>query len=576
MKPGLSEKWIKASIIGTIWAASEIVLGSFLHNLKIPFSGNVLTAIGIIILVSMSFKWTERGLFWRSGLICALMKTMSPSAVIFGPMVAIISESLLLEFFIRLSGRTYAGYLLGSMAAMSWNLFQKIINYVIFYGANIVGVYVDLLRHAQKQLNIQTDLVWLPIIVLLAAYAIFGLLAAFIGIRVGRKMLKQPGGQFQEMIIRQPADELAGKKDEAFNYSVAWLIADVILIISSFILLNSAGWIVWSLAITCIIVVWSMRYRRAFRQLSKPGFWIFFVVITLITAFVFTRVQTGEDLLRKGLLTGVQMNFRAALIITGFSVLGTELYNPVIRNFFLKTSFKHLPLALELSVESLPAFISKMPDFRTLIKNPVSILYDVMSEADKKLSEIRLKAGKPKRIYVVTGKTGEGKTIFVKNLIKTLTQKRITTLGIISEKITSDSEVTGYDVVNIETGEKEVFLRLGDECGKEKIGRYSICLNGMEFGNNVLKTIVSYKHSFIIIDEVGVLELRNSGWAESLDILTAAGVDILLLVVRDTNLAAVTKRWNLEEAIVINIASVSHTEAIDTIIGYAGLKSPAM
>jgi len=39
-----------------------------------------------------------------------------------------------------------------------------------------------------------------------------------------------------------------------------------------------------------------MRYRRAFRQLSKPGFWIFFVVITLITAFVFTRVQTGEDL----------------------------------------------------------------------------------------------------------------------------------------------------------------------------------------------------------------------------------------------------------------------------------------
>ena len=30
----LSEKWIKASIAGTIWAASEIVLGSFLHNLK--------------------------------------------------------------------------------------------------------------------------------------------------------------------------------------------------------------------------------------------------------------------------------------------------------------------------------------------------------------------------------------------------------------------------------------------------------------------------------------------------------------------------------------------------------------
>ena len=59
----ISEKWIKASIIGTIWAASEIVLGSFLHNLRIPFSSNVLTAIGIIILVSTSTSGPQRVFF---------------------------------------------------------------------------------------------------------------------------------------------------------------------------------------------------------------------------------------------------------------------------------------------------------------------------------------------------------------------------------------------------------------------------------------------------------------------------------------------------------------------------------
>src|SRR5512133_2749638 len=104
MSHKLSEKWIKASITGTIWAASEIVLGSFLHNLRVPFSGNILTAIGIIILVSISYIWTERGLFCRAGLICALLKTLSPSAVIFGPMIAIIAESLLIEMSVRLSG----------------------------------------------------------------------------------------------------------------------------------------------------------------------------------------------------------------------------------------------------------------------------------------------------------------------------------------------------------------------------------------------------------------------------------------------------------------------------------------
>ena len=190
MSHRLSEKWIKASIAGTIWAASEIVLGSFLHNLKVPFSGNILTAIGIIILISISYTWTERGLFWRAGLICALMKTMSPSAVIFGPMIAIFTEALLLELFVRLLGRTIAGYVIGSMLAMSWNLVQKILNYIIFYGSNIIEVYSNLLKFAQKQLNIQTDIVWMPIIILLVVYALFGLLAAVTGIRVGRKMLK--------------------------------------------------------------------------------------------------------------------------------------------------------------------------------------------------------------------------------------------------------------------------------------------------------------------------------------------------------------------------------------------------
>ena len=183
----LSEKWIKASITGTIWAASEIVLGSFLHNLKVPFSGNILTAIGIIILISISYIWTERGLFWRAGLICALLKTMSPSAVIFGPMTAIFTESILLELSVRLLGRTIPGYLIGAMMAMSWNLVQKIANYILFYGANIIEVYNNLLNMAQKQLNIQTDIVWLPIILLLADNPLFGLLAAVLGIIVGRK-----------------------------------------------------------------------------------------------------------------------------------------------------------------------------------------------------------------------------------------------------------------------------------------------------------------------------------------------------------------------------------------------------
>jgi nucleoside-triphosphatase THEP1 len=556
----LSEKWIKASIAGTIWAASEIVLGSFLHNLRIPFGGNILTAIGIVILISISYIWTERGLFWRAGIICALMKTMSPSAVIFGPMIAIFSEALLLEFSVRLLGRTIAGYLIGSMLAMSWNLFQKIANYIIYYGANIIEVYNNLLKYAQKQLNIQTDIVWLPIIILLIIFALFGLFAGVIGIITGRKLLRQPVTDYTG-VSNELIKELPKKPEIKFNYSIIWLITDIALIIGSFFLLNYTTWFVWSLSITVIIIIWSLRYKQALRQLSKPKFWIFFVLITLITAFAFSKAQTGEYSWQQGLLTGFQMNFRAAIIIVGFSVLGTELYNPVVRNFFRKTSFKNLPLAMELSVESLPSFIGNIPDLKTLIRNPVSIFYHVLSQANVRLSEIKRRNASTNKVFIITGSVREGKTTFAKNLIEFFRKNNINPGGIISERVMTDSETTGYDLVNIETGKKEVFLRQNENCGSEKIGKFTICPEGLIMGKTVLHSLISWENKIVIIDEVGLLELQDKGWSECINELMERSGNNIILSIRDKYVNDVKNKFGIREAIIFNISETEYQDA---------------
>jgi nucleoside-triphosphatase THEP1 len=446
------------------------------------------------------------------------------------------------------------------MTAMSWNLFQQIANYIIFYGSNIIEVYTNLLRFAQRQLGIQTDIVWLPIIILLIVYALFGLLSAVIGIRTGRKMLSQPAAGIPGY-RNKPVEKIPEKSVLPFNYSIAWLIADVALIIVSFVLLSRTSWIVWSLVISAIIIIWSLRYKRALRQLSKPKFWIFFVLITLLTTFAFTKAQDGENLLLKGLLTGFQMNFRAAIIILGFSVLGTELYNPVIRNYFLRTSFKNLPLALELSVESLPLFIANIPDFKTLVKNPVSIFYQVISQADKRLTEIMNKTDAAKKVFIITGHVGEGKTTFVKKLIDFFIEKNIKAGGILSERVLTGSKTTGYDLLNIETGEKEAFLRETGESGSDRIGRFTICQKGLTMGISILKSLALKKDMLIIIDEVGSLELRNMGWSECLDDLTGKSDNPLIMTVRSTLVDEVIKKWNLEEPVVYNVSEVDYLSA---------------
>lgn len=553
MKQELSEKWIKAAITGTIWAASEIVLGSFLHNLRVPFSGNILTAIGIIILISISYTWTEKGLFWRAGLICAIMKTMSPSAVIFGPMIAICAEALLLEFFVRLLGRNYAGYIIGAMAAMSWNLFHKIASYIISYGSNIVEVYTRLLNMAQKQLNLQSDIVWLPIIILLIIYALFGFLAAIIGIMVGRKMLNQPAASTPVIQKSSKIKPLKYPKSE-FNYSLVWLLIDIILIISSFILLNYTSWIIWSITVTGVILLWSFRYKNSLRRIFKPKFWIFFVFITLITAFVFSTAKTGEKTIINGLLTGVQMNFRAALLIVGFSVVGTELYNQKIRNFFSGTSFKYLPMAVELSVESLPDFIASIPDFKSLVRNPVSVFYNVILHANSRLSEIKGKERFTRRIFIVSGSRCEGKTTFTKKITDELKKHNISVGGIISERVMRESDTTGYDLVDIETGRKEIFLRQDEEKWTDKIGKFSINPEGIKFGLSVLDPENLKGKTLVVIDEVGMLELDNKGWAGCLEELIDSSLVHILITVRDTHTGDVIKKWGLKDTVLFKVS----------------------
>jgi nucleoside-triphosphatase THEP1 len=561
MKHQLSETWIKASIAGTIWAASEIVLGSFLHNLKIPFSGNILTAIGLVILISISHIWREKGIFWRAGLICALMKTMSPSAVIFGPMLGIFAESVLLEVSTRALGRNIPGYVTGAMLAMSWNLLQKIGSYIIYYGTNIIEIYGSLLKMAQKQLNIRTDIVWMPIIALLVVYALFGLFSAIIGIRVGKRMQNEPFTR--SSLKNEHASEIMHNKPSSeFSYSVTWLFADIILIAGSFLLLVYTKWYIWAPIIICIVTIWSLRYKRALRQLSKPKFWILFVLITIITALLFTKVQEGQSYWSAGLLTGIQMNFRAILIIVGFSALGTELYNPAVRNFFMRTSFKNLPLAMELSAESLPAFIAAIPDFKTLRKDPVSILYTVISHADMRFSEIKGRTGNSARTFIVTGGRGEGKTTWIRKLATLLRENNLNASGIIAERIMSGDVTTGYDIVTIGSGERHSFLTSSEGKKGTRIGKFIINDESLEAGKKLLHSLADKKDHITVIDEVGRLELNNGGWSDNIDELKSSE-GTLIIVVRNEFIEEVRRRWNLKDADVLNIKESSPQDLIN-------------
>lgn len=378
----LNQTWIKAAVLGTIWAASEIVLGSFLHNIRFPFSGNILVGIAMILLIAASYIWKEKGIIWRAGIICALLKTMSPSAVIFGPMVAIFMEAVLLEMSLRIFKHQKTAYLVGAALAMSWNLFHKIFNMILFYGMSIVKVYEKILHYAQKQLHWNFDIVWFPLISLLIIYIILGVLAAKIGMKTGKNLISK---DYKLEIQLNPANKnehhFIKHKLEVFNYSIIWLIGNTVLSVSLLVLHKYLSFQYWSILVILAIAVWSWRYKRALRQVMKPKFWIWFVALTMFTALLMT------DKNESGLIIGITMNLRALLLITSFTVLGTELYNPKIKAFFNNGKYHQLAMALELSLASLPQAISNLPSVKTIFKHPTAVFYTLLKDADDKLKD---------------------------------------------------------------------------------------------------------------------------------------------------------------------------------------------
>jgi nucleoside-triphosphatase THEP1 len=563
----INQKWLKASVLGCLWASSEIVLGSFLHNLRIPFSGSILTGIGIIILVSVSYLWKEKGLFWRSGLVCSLMKSVSPSAFIFGPMIAIFMEGLLLEAAVRISGRNVFAYILGGMLAMSWTLFQKIANLVIIYGFHIVELYENLALYASDQLHILSDNIWAPVGFLWMLYLAGGIFSAIAGILTGKKALRFP--TVPEDMDSGIAREIQSRKaDEHFRYSLTWLGFNIAGMIITLFMMNYTDWKWWTFSGLVVLTTWGFRYHKAMRPLKKPRFWIFFILITMLTSFLFTELSGNKGSLINGILTGIQMNFRAAVMVVGFSAIGTELLNPSIGRFFSKTAFRQLHLALEVAFETLPFVIARLSGLKHIFRRPVSVLHQLISHADYWLQKLTLKNIPKQPVTILTGKIGQGKSGMLEALVKVLQEKGYRIGGIVSPCRMEEGHRTGYDLVDVATGKRTFLSGVEEDEGMIHVGRFYFSTEGIAFGKKALSLENVSSSDFIVVDEIGPWELENQGWAPSITTIFLKTDIPMIWCVRESIVDRVIESWELTQYRVFHVADSDLSDITSTVSGH--------
>ncbi|MDD3877198.1 MAG: nucleoside-triphosphatase [Bacteroidales bacterium] len=551
-KNKLSTTWLKASVLGCLWASSEIVLGSFLHNLRIPFAGIILTGIGIVLLISVSYSWKDKGLFWRTGFVCALLKSISPSAVIFGPMIAIFSEALLMELSVRIFRRNLFSYIIAGMLAMSWNLFHVLANYIIIYGFNIIELYVNLTKFAQKQLHIVNDNYWLPLLVLLLLYMLFGLIASITGIYIGKSAAKNPP-KIINLSVAEVLEIKSRKKDPPFPFSMNWLFINILLLISSLALISFVKWEIYVVVNLTVLVIWIYRYKNSLKPVLKPRFWLVFATITILSGYLFYSINNSYDSAYKGLLIGLEMNFRAALTIIGFSTIGKELSNPKFKNIFMKSRLKNIPVALEVAFDTLPFVLANMPPLKNIFLHPVKIFHELLSQADLWLVKVEIKNINRDNVIIIKGIEKEGKSSFVKEIANKLSLENIKLGGIISPCVYENNMHSGYDIIDVASNKKAALSRIRGGEDMPNVGNYFFNKEGIEFGKEALRIQNLKQAEIVFVDEIGPWELKNQGWANSVNQLTILFEKPMIWVVRESIVEKVINNWSLKNTKIFDI-----------------------
>jgi len=552
MAPATPRVWQRAAVYGSLWAASEIVVGSFLHNLRIPFAGSFLAAFGVMVMTAGHRAHPERGLIWRAALICALMKSISPSAVILGPMVGIAMEGLLLEAGVRLARGRALGYLLGGAVAVSWSMAQRILTAMIAFGTDVVRLYVDAYGFAAKSLGVSAFGPFDLILTLVVLEWLAGATAAALGLRIARGVRAGAAETAPAASLAQPARPAPPIEAEG-SWSLARLAGVGLALVAGMAGLGRLP--LWAAApVVAGFAAYVLgTYPRAAKRIRRPSLWLELLAVMLLAGLVFGGLKHGASGLAAGVAEGAAMALRATMMLLGFTAVSVELRNPAILAFVERRKLRGLSDAVGVAFGILPAFTSALAARHQAWRRPGRVLADLLSVANG-LALTGTASSSCRRVVVLTGPTGSGKTTMAGGVVEALRRAGARVGGILAPGYLMDGRRTGFDLIDLATGDRAPLAREHQDTAARhaRWSRFAFLPEGLALGARALGP-GAFPSDVIVVDEVGPFELSGGGWADALDALARGFTGALLLVVREAVVDAVAAKWGAADTVVVRV-----------------------
>ncbi len=170
------------ALFSSLWAFVEINLGLVLKMFRVPFSGALLTFLGLIVIFVGRNAVPKRGTVILMGLTTAFLKMIYLGGIAIYPIIGIIIESVLVEIGLYKGRPTKFHFGLAGNLAMSWTFFHPFFTQGLLAGWGILKVYLLIVERGAQFFGIQGhQSTFIIFSIVLFLHGIFGIIAGLVG-----------------------------------------------------------------------------------------------------------------------------------------------------------------------------------------------------------------------------------------------------------------------------------------------------------------------------------------------------------------------------------------------------------
>ena len=139
-----------------------------------------------------------------------------------------------------------------------------------------------------------------------------------------------------------------------------------------------------------------------------------------------------------------------------------------------------------------------------------------------------------KRIYLLTGESGVGKTTLLLSIIESLRSKGVSVGGMVSREVRESGVRIGFEVTDLADGRSGWLAKVNNELGP-RVGKYTVITEDLErVGAKAIEDATSNSVIIaVVVDEIGPMELVSERFRTAVKKAVESGKPIVGVIHRN-------------------------------------------